>query len=195
MRCPSAYGRVAGLPVVRSQAHREPGLACASVANEKDFGVRVLDLVRRRRQGCRRDCVRARLPDGLRKIPRTDNPVVVSRNRVASIGGPCHPPDRAGVAFKDADAVPSLDIPQPQRSVQGSRECVPLIGAPGHTGHGVRMARENAQAAPSLYRQQPNCVVIGRREDTFLIGTPSNADDPARMTFEYAQTATSLHIP
>ena len=46
-----------------------PGASHAAVADEKDLGVRILDLVRRERQGCHAGIRRARLGDKCREIP------------------------------------------------------------------------------------------------------------------------------
>ena len=72
LRRPRADRRVAGLPVIQSQSLGKPRLARAALADEEDFGVRVLDLVRRGRQGWHGDFRCSRLGDKFRQIPHPD---------------------------------------------------------------------------------------------------------------------------
>ena len=84
LRRPRADRRVAGFPVIQRQPLGKPRLARAALADEEDFGVRVLDLVRRERQGWRGGFRCSRLGDEFRQIPHPDAAALVAGEGAAS---------------------------------------------------------------------------------------------------------------
>ena len=162
---------------VMRQTHREPRLARAALADEEDFGVRVLDLVRRGRQGRHGDFRRSRLGDKFRQIPHPDAAAVVAGEGAAF--------DRRSTPRVLTSAVwPSSTRRQRPVSTSHSR----TVSSAGHRrGRGVRsalhatrptlsrVAFEHAQAAPRLHVPQPHGLVSRAGEGAALIGAPRHA--------------------
>src|SRR6266404_3305609 len=85
----------------------------AGIADEKDLGVRVLDLVRRDWRGCGDGPPCPRFGDMLRQIPHPNAALVIAGECAALIGAPSYTLHATLVAHECAHAASRLHIPQP----------------------------------------------------------------------------------
>ena len=164
---PCGRAKISSDELFLNQSLSQAAFSHAGVADEEDFGVRVLDLVRR---GGKAGAWCFRCPclgDEFRQIPHPDAAIVVAGEGAALIGAPRHALNISRVAFEHAQAAPRLDLPQPHGLVIGAGEGAAL-SALHATLLTLRMAFEHAQAAPRLHVPQPHGIVIGAGEGAAL---------------------------
>jgi hypothetical protein len=85
------------------------------------------------------------------------------------------------MAFKGAQCLAALQVPQPQRSVTRSRDGTAAVGRDRHGPDPVRMALERADRLAALQVPEPQRAVPRGRDGTAPIGRHLYGADRARL--------------